>query len=67
MIDIDGAARVLAANGYQATALCLQQMAAVIAQQKARIAELEAQLAATLATIEAATCDGALYADGCKP
>jgi hypothetical protein len=33
----------------------------------ARIAELEAQLAVALTTIEAATSDGALYAEGCAP
>lgn len=32
-----------------------------------RIAELEAQLAATLTPTEAATHDGALYAEGCQP
>lgn len=32
-----------------------------------RITELEAQLAAALATIDRATTDGELYAEGCKP
>lgn len=37
-----------------------------IATQAAQIRQLEAQLAATLTTIETA-CDGRTYSEGCKP
>lgn len=37
-------------------------------EYEARIAELEAQLASVLATIDRATeTDGVMYAEGCKP
>lgn len=47
-------------NGFNAANEALRMAAE-------RIAELEAQLAATLATIEAACTDGRTYSEGCAP